>query len=180
MLSDILHHRTNFIPRLVFISMVIFSLPVLAVKSSATLAQPSGTVILEVNGAVSLTNGEGAARFDYDMLQSLGLVTVQIDSPWVAEGSRFEGVLARDLMNMVGASGEEIHAQAADGYVVTIPFSDLVEHDTLLALSMNGKRMGLRDRGPVWIIYDNSDRPEISETLINSRMIWQLKSLTVR
>ena len=83
-------------------------------------------------------------------------------------------------MEFIGASGSEILASAIDGYSIPIPLSDLADHDTILALQMDGNRMRVRNKGPAWIIYHPDDRPDITETMINSRMIWQLQSLEVR
>jgi len=67
-----------------------------------------------------------------------------------------------------------------DGYVITIPLSDLTEFDTMLALSMDGERMRLRSKGPAWILYDNQNRPDTGDTVLQSRMVWQLRKLTIR
>ena len=39
--------------------------------------------------------------------------------------------------------------------------------------------MGVRDRGPMWIIYPWSEHPEISDEIHHGRSIWQLESLVV-
>ncbi len=142
--------------------------------------QPSGPVILEITGNVAVKNFEHGVQLDYDMLTALEQVELEIDTPWTKPGTRFGGILTRELMEFVGASGEEIHAVAMDGYSITIPFDDLVNFDTVLALSMNGERMRLRTKGPSWVIYHPDDKPEAPDTVLNSRMIWQLKTLEVR
>ena len=144
------------------------------------MPEPTGPVILEITGKVTAKNFDQGIRLDYDMLAQLGLVDVNVNTPWTKAGTRFSGILTRSLMDYIGASGHEILASAIDGYSIVIPLADLADYDTILALQMDGKRMRVRNKGPAWVIYDPDDRPEIPETLINSRMIWQLQSLEVR
>lgn len=159
--------------------LLLLLLPVVAVHASV-FAPPTGRVLVEIAGNIQHTNVEGTARFDYNMLESLGLVEKSIDTPWTLAGTLFDGVLTRSLLQHVGAKGQQVYAEAIDGYTITIPFNDLVGFGTLLALSMNGKRMSIRNKGPGWILYDNDDRPDVSETVLNSRMIWHLRKLTVQ
>jgi hypothetical protein len=151
-----------------------------AVTGERQLAQPSGPVILEITGNLAVKNFEHGVRFDYEMLQALGAVELEIETPWTKSGTRFGGVLTRKLMEFVGASGKQVHAVAMDGYSITIPLEDLVQYETLLALNLNGERMRLRTKGPSWVIYHPSDRPDVPDTVLNSRMIWQLKTLEVK
>ena len=144
------------------------------------LPEPVGRVVIEITGNIQNTNGKNSARFDYAMLEKVGLIDFLLDTPWTETGTRFEGVLTRRLLETVGAEGTEILAEAADGYSVTLPMSDLTEFDTMLALSMNGKKMRLRNKGPAWILYDADDRPDIVDAVLNSRMVWQLRRLDVR
>ena len=150
-----------------------------ATASGSQLAKPTGQVILKIHGKLAHTNADDGAHFDYAMLKNLGLTEVSVDTPWTPAGTRFEGILSKTLLELVGAEGAEILAKAADGYTANIPFEDLAEHNTLLALSRNGERMRLKSKGPVWIVYPNEGRPDVVEATLNSRMVWQLKSLTV-
>lgn len=149
-------------------------------SADITLPEPTGRVVIEVSGNIERTNGENSARFDYQMLEDLGLIEIKLDTPWTEPDTRFEGVLTRQLLEMVGAKGTEVLAEAADGYSISLPISDLIGFDTLLALSMNGKRMRLRNKGPAWILYDAKDRPNQIDTILNSRMVWQLRKLVVK
>lgn len=146
---------------------------------AAELPRPTGRVILTVVGEIERSNAPGRAEFDYAMLAELGLVTRTVATPWTDPGTRFEGVPARALLERVGADGRWAVATAANDYRIDIPLDDLTEHDTLLALSKDGRRMPLRDKGPVWILYDDVDRPDIDEEDLRARMVWQLKTLEI-
>ncbi|HSG35732.1 MAG TPA: oxidoreductase, partial [Sphingomonadaceae bacterium] len=63
---------------------------------------------------------------------------------------------------------------AANDYKVEIPLEDFVRYDVIFATSMNGDRLSLRDKGPIWIIYPMSDHRELRDPAYNQRLIWQL------
>jgi len=144
-----------------------------------TLPTPTGRVLLTISGDIEHTNAPGKAEFDYEMLEKIGLVTMNIDTKWTSVGDVFQGILARNILDIVGAKGESIIATAANDYQITIPMSDLTDHDTLLAMTRNGVRMRLRDKGPIWLMYRKDDHPNLTDPQINSRMIWQLTTLSI-
>jgi hypothetical protein len=144
------------------------------------LAPPQAPAILTVTGAIARTNGPGFAAFDVGGLERLGLTKLVTWTPWTEGAIEFEGVLARRLMEVVGAQGSEVDAIALNDYEETIPISDFHSYDVLLALRMNGTRMRVRDKGPVWIIYPWSDHPELDDFMTREKSVWQLTVLHVR
>jgi len=123
------------------------------------LPQPKGPVLLVVTGDITRANGPDRASFDLDMLKQIGLTSLVTATPWTEGTSRFEGVLARDLLNYVGARGDHITAISMNNYLVEIPIKDFVDHDVIFALKGNGKYLGVRDMGPVLIVYPSIATP---------------------
>ena len=148
--------------------------------SAAALAHPEGRVILVVSGAIEHTNAGGEARFDRSMLESIELTTLVTTTPWTEGDVRFQGILARDLMAAVGAGGEHVFAVALNDYKIRLPLSDFQEHNVLLAISQDGKRKRVRDKGPIWVIYpvEPGERSQSMET--REKMIWQVKTLRIQ
>ncbi len=152
----------------------------LPANAAGVLAAPKGQVILTLSGQISNTNVSDSARFDRDMLEALGMKKIRTSTPWTEGVSVFEGVLVRDLLAAVGASGKVVRATAINDYGVSIPISDFTEHEVILALKINGKYMRVRDKGPLWIIYPLDDHPQLKEPVIFERSIWQLNKITVK
>ncbi len=144
------------------------------------LASPEGRVILTVSGNIKHTNGDGVARFDRNMLESLGMSALETSTRWTEGRPRFEGILARDLLARIGAEGTTVHAVAINDYAVEIPLSDFQDYPVLLALKMDGEYMRVRDKGPIWVIYPTERFEELNAQSFQVRQIWQLKSLDVR
>ena len=145
--------------------------------ATQTLPAPSGRVILSISGNITSTNGDNIAAFDRSMLEGLTVTRIRTTTPWTEGVREFEGVLARDLMALLGAEGTIVIATALNDYKVEIPVSDFVRYPVLLAISMDGVPLGIRDKGPVWIIYPQDDYAELNTETTQHKWIWQLKSL---
>ena len=143
------------------------------------LPPPQGPVILVVSGNIAVTNAGENAEFDREMLYALGMSKVETTTSWTDGTQVFEGVLARLVLDRVGASGTQLVATALNDFVAPVPMSDLQKYDVLLATIMNGKQMEISDKGPIWIVYPRNDNPELQDTKYNDRWVWQLRELRV-
>lgn len=151
-----------------------------AARAEASLAAPSGPVLLEVAGSIRLSNGGGTARFDRAMLSALPQSGFDTASPWTEKPARFDGVAGSSLVEALGAFGREVVAVALNDYRVTIPFADFGPGGLLIASQIDGKPLPVRARGPLWIVYPFDARPAFRTELFYSRSIWQLRRLEFR
>lgn len=148
-----------------------------ATALAAELPAPTGKVILTVSGNIENTNGDGLARFDRSMLESLGVTRLSTKTYWTEGVGQFDGILARTLIAAVGARGETVKATALNEYSLDIPTSDFLGFDVLLALKLNGTYLRTRDKGPVWVVYPLDQNPELDTDQMRNRWIWQLSKL---
>ena len=111
---------------------------------------------------------------------SLPQVTIRTATPWTDDETEFRGPLARVVLARVGAVGTRIDAYAINDYVIEIPWDDFGQHDVILALTRNGKKMRTRDKGPLWIIYPWSDNKRLQIGTYYERAVWQLTALHVQ
>ena len=147
---------------------------------SLELPPPTGAVLLIVDGAISHKNTPTAAHLDIGLFQSLPIHRMQTSTA-VHDGiSVFEGVLARDVLELVGAQGTVVEAQALNNYSVDIPIEDFLNYDVLLATSMEGKRLHPSDKGPLWIVYPRDKWRRLQDIRYDYRWVWQLNRLTVK
>lgn len=143
------------------------------------LPQPKGPVVLSISGDIARTTDGTHALFDVAMLQALGMVTVRTRTPWTEGVSEFEGVLLRDVLRLVGASGETIHASALNDYMAEIPPADVAQHDVILALKKDGEYLTVRNMGPILVLYPFDSDPALQTEAIYTRSVWQLARLEV-
>lgn len=141
------------------------------------LPEPEGKVLLVVKGNIEQTNRQAEADFDRAMLEALGVTKLVTETAWHPEGTEFDGVLARRLMEAVGAQGNTVTAIAANDYKVTIPLEDFSRYDVLLATHVNGEVLRLRTKGPIWLIYP--EEVGLPPHIRQERMIWQVTEFRV-
>ena len=143
-------------------------------------AEPVGPVILTVSGNIEGVGSGPMVKLDRAMLESLGVTKVKTSTAWTAGESVFEGVLARDLLEAVGAEGTVVVATALNDYVASIPLRELYDYPVLLAFKMDGRDLELRDKGPIWIVYPRDQYNELNNSMIDKNWVWQLSELEVK
>lgn len=146
----------------------------------AELPEPKGTVLLTISGLISETNVEDRAEFDRDMLLDIGMVEFKTTTPWTEGDVTFSGVLLAQLLDRVGPSGSFVHAIAANDYEANIPITILRDEGAIIAMQMNGEALTLRNKGPLWIIFPWSDKPDLDRVEIHNYAVWQLLSMQIQ
>lgn len=162
------------------LAVLIFVLPVGAVQSAEDMRKPAGRVILTVSGSISAANAGDSADFDLEMIHALGQRKLITSTPWTDGTQEFGGVLVRDLLKAVGATGTVVEAVALNDYAMEIDISDFENYPVILATTMNGEKLRVRDKGPLWIIYPRDDFEELREQRIDNKMVWQLRRLIIK
>ena len=158
-------------------AMMLLALAVTAATASDPLPQPEGQVILTIGGTIGRTTDGTKAYFDLAMLESLGTVTVETTTPWTEGVQRFEGVLARDVLAAVEASGDSVLAGALNNYIAELPTADFQKWDVILAFRQNGETLTARSKGPLFVVYPFDSDAELQSETIYSRAVWQLRTL---
>jgi hypothetical protein len=171
--------RRRLLPMPGILALCAISAPIGSICAQASPPSPD-RVILVVTGAVANANGSTRVEFDRRALERLGLSKLITWTPWTEGEVEFEGVLARRLMEAVGARGSEVEVRALNDYKEVIPIDDFDNYDVLLAMRMNGQSMRVRDKGPIWIVYPWSDHPELDDFATREKSVWQLNAMQVR
>ncbi|MBV1864115.1 MAG: hypothetical protein KUG74_06720 [Rhodobacteraceae bacterium] len=137
---------------------------------TASVAETILTVQVKNTGQANKTT-----QFSRKELLDLGQITLTTANDFVDGTPSFEGPLMRDLISAVSGQHTTVARLFAENdYIVEIPTHDFLDYDVVLALSQDGKRLSLRDMGPIWLIYPMSDHPELADPSYNNRLIWQL------
>lgn len=129
--------------------------------------------------------GDGAAQrtvaVDDDMLQQIAAKEIYTKVVSLNSDVRsVRGVLARDLLKHVGATGTMATISALDDYQIEIPLGDFTQYDVVIAVEIDGKRLTVRDKGPAWVIYPVSSHPELDHQVYESRSVWQIKTIEIK
>lgn len=148
-------------------------------RADGGLPQPKGPVVLVITGDIAFSNGPNRASFDLDMLKQIGMTSLVTSTPWTEGASTFEGVLARDVLRYVGARSDHITAISMNDYLVEIPVKDFTDHDVIFALKRDGKFLGVRDMGPVLIVYPFDRDASLWTESVFTRCVLQLGAVYV-
>ncbi len=138
---------------------------------------PSG---ITVAGRIMPASRAGAVELTQAALEKLPQYSFTTHAPWTRQAHTYSGVLLRDVLVHLGATGSMLQATALNDYAVDIPLEDARKHDVLLAYRIDGKPIPVRERGPMLVMYPFDQKPELQAKRYYERSIWQLKSITVR
>ena len=155
-------------------------LAVCASTSAFALDKPTGDVILTITGHVANANVDGTAQFDADMLAQLASRSGEMETPWTTGKVTFSGPLLRAVLEEAGATGDKLVVKAINDYSAEVPMEDAQKLDTILATSMDGKSMSIRDKGPLFLIYPFDQNPDLYTEKYFSRSVWQIKEVEVQ
>lgn len=139
-------------------------------------------------------NGAQAAEKLFSLIGADGTVTEVTDEDFKAAGiaeistrlvgetdtvSRVRGPRFDALLKHFGVEAEMLQVTGVDEYSAELPFDELRRYPVILAYEINGKRLNLRSKGPVWVVYPFNDHPEIEDQLREARSVWQVRDVKV-
>lgn len=152
--------------------------PAVAAADQPPLGAPAGEIVLRVEGvAPGVQNLRGKAAFDLGMLQNIATDSFTTRTPWAPEPQTFRGIPLVALLARLGITEGELIARASNDYRIAIPVTDAIKGGPLIAWEVDGRRLDLRSRGPLWLIYPFDSDPRWKSERIYSSSIWQLYSL---
>jgi hypothetical protein len=162
--------------------LLVAALMVGPVALAQALETPKTQVILTIGGAVGNTNaeidGRKVARLDREMLNALPQRAFRTTTPWHNGRPEFSGPMLRDVLALVGAQGRELRVVAINDYASTVPVADGA-FDVVLATLIDGAPIPVREKGPLFIVYNFDGQPRLRTEQYFSRSVWQVKSIEV-
>ncbi|MCF3098558.1 molybdopterin-binding protein [Aeromonas australiensis] len=158
----------------------IYIAPLLAALCGTAQAAPSPeNALLKVEGAISSPTHQAQALWDSAMLDQLPVHEIKTHTPWYDDAKTFSGPLLKDVLAKVGATGKQLTITALNDYSVQVPVSDAEQYQVILARTINGKPLSVRDKGPLFLIYPFDQYPELQNKLYYGRAIWQISTIKV-
>ncbi|WP_405278644.1 hypothetical protein [Cobetia sp. Ld8] len=143
------------------------------------LEAPQGPVVLRVTGDITHTNAGGEAHFDRAMLAALTQRETTTTTPWHDGEVSFSGPLGSSLMEAVGVDSGTMRLVALNDYAANAPVQDYFDYPVILAMEADGKRLRVRDNGPIFVIYPFSEQPDLLNEEIMTRSVWQVKRIEI-
>ncbi|UFS55568.1 molybdopterin-dependent oxidoreductase [Comamonadaceae bacterium M7527] len=113
----------------------------------------------------------------FEDLHKLVQYDLTTSSPWYEGKTTFRGPLLRDVLALTHFQSDTIVAKAVNDYRITIPYEDVVKFNVVLAHTVDGERLTVRTRGPLFVIYPFDQIADLRLSTYYARCIWQLTQL---
>lgn len=149
--------------------------PVFLLLFCFALPSQAANPILTIKGKI----GTGEQRYTYKQLKALPNFQIKTETIWTDSSHTYSAISIETLLNTVKAQGQTLKLIALNDYSVDVPIETLLKHKAFLAYEQDGKKMRIRNKGPLWLLYPFSDNPEINTPLYQSHSVWQLKTIEV-
>jgi hypothetical protein len=134
----------------------------------------SDKIILTISGKSPVTE----VQLTEAMLAKMPQKSMTLTTPWYPTPQTFEGPLLRDVLKLANIKSGNITLKALNDYAISIPVSDALQYDVIVARLLNGKPMSVREKGPLFIVYPFHEHEELRKTDYYRRCSWQLRSIT--
>ncbi|WP_428927882.1 molybdopterin-dependent oxidoreductase [Marinibacterium sp. SX1] len=109
---------------------------------------------------------------------------VRTQTAWTSGVHVFRGPLLRDVLALASTDPAlrtgRLDMRAINDFEVTVPARDAWDHHPILARTMDGQMMRVRDKGPLWLVYPRDDNPHLQTAEFDERWIWQLSEIAIR
>jgi len=151
-------------------------LTTLSFPGAAHPTAAASDTILTLQGQVR----HGRQDFSLAALEALGLEHLATVTPWTHEVQSFSGVTLARLLRAAGADARaRLRAEALNRYGTELQPEDAAANGALLATRLDGTPMRVRDRGPLWLVFPWSQRPDLASPQVYERSIWQLRRIEI-
>lgn len=140
-----------------------------AMPLSAWADDPVATLVRADGGRIALSAAD---------LEAIGMV--ELTSRLIGEAPephRVRGPLLRDVLARYGIDTDEVTVTAIDRYEADLPTADFERYAVILAIEVDGSRIGVRDKGPARIVYPMGDHAELNTPLHEGRSVWQVAEI---
>jgi hypothetical protein len=144
------------------------------------------TVLASKIGELRVVGSDGKiVTYSSHDLAKLPQHTLTTHTAWTSGSHEFAGVRLADLLKASGIEPKakdysHVIASALNDYVIDIPFEDVAKYDVLVATSMDGRPLTVRDKGPYWLVYPRDQFEELRDPRFDNRWAWQLKELRMK
>jgi len=145
-----------------------------------TLAVLALPVAANASEILTVNTDSGSTTLSFDELSALPQTTVVTANDYTDGQVEFTGPSLKSILEANGVGPDAtLIMSAINDFSVKIPAADAYKYNVILAMLSNGEPMSIRDKGPIWVIYPMDDHDELKDDLYNSRLVWQLKSISV-
>lgn len=138
--------------------------------------QAGQTVLTVQNTRVGGRNRQ--VNFTRDDLADLEQQTITTGNDFIDGVSSFRGPAVSGVIDMIERAGAETaRVTSLSDFFVDINIEELRRYGAILAIEQDGIELPRRGKGPIWLMYPIDLYPELKDSVYNSRLIWQVRTI---
>jgi hypothetical protein len=156
-------------------------LPVLAAALAVLIAADMRSACAQQE-SVFVVENEATGQvtpFDRSSLEAMRQATYRTSTIWTDGVREFRGVPLNEVLRAVGVTSGKVVFVATNDYSAEMPVEEVTADVPLLALTIDGHPMTLRDKGPVWVVFPYDQSTEYQSEVVYSRSVWQMVRIEV-
>lgn len=131
-------------------------------------AESSAEVLLHVRDAAG--EEHGFTRADLDALPQ---VTFSTGTIWTGGVIAFSGPPLRRVLAESGITGGKVRLIALNDYMVELDLGRIGADFPIVATRMDGRTFGVRDNGPLWVMYPFDTDMSYQDETSYAASVWQ-------
>jgi len=151
------------------------ALTLVAIVMTFALTTPplrAGDIILTITG---LTGEHKTIDYSLSDIEAMNPIDIVTSTPWTIGQIRFTGVPLSQFLH--GQDSGTLRMVALNDFIQNMPVADIDTLSPIIAFAINGERMSVRDKGPLWMIYPFDSDVELQTETFYARSVWQLREL---
>ncbi len=156
------------------------TLAVLAVALSGILPCVPAASASEVLLTVTAAGDAAPVQLDLQALSAMTRIEFDTTTPWTDGKHHFTGVPLKEVLASAGITEGTVRAVALNDYAVDLPVAELDDAAPIVAYHLDGQPFGIRQKGPLWIVYPFDEDSRYQSETAYGRSVWQLNRLLAR
>lgn len=117
--------------------------------------------------------------FDREALDAMRQVTYRTSTIWTDGVREFRGVPLSEVLKDAGVESGRLLLRASNDYAAEMPISAVTPDVPMIALTIDGEPMSLRDKGPLWVVFPYDLSTVYQSEVVYTRSVWQLVKIEV-
>lgn len=140
------------------------------------VTDPSGDRLAHPLLQVDTPDGP-ALRLDLAALDALPQISFSTGTLWTEGKTQFSGPSLLSVLQAAGIRSGRIQLWALNDYMAELDIANLRDGAPIIATRRDGKTFGVRDSGPLWVVYPYDADEDFRTEEIYAASVWQLQAI---
>jgi len=182
--------------RINLVILILLIIAITSILSTHFMLQPSEPIVTSTKEPVKvatqkkedtilsiLTAKESGCHTSHIQLNETALMALPqqeftTNHTWSETADTFRGPLLKDVLELACNNTQTLNLKAINDYSIRMDFTMAQPLEPIVAHTVNGKRLSVREKGPLWVMI-STDQHKVAPKSLDAMMIWQLSDITI-